>query len=177
MDLTRLEQMETPELRRYLEFLLWHYRVVDGFWFLYTEEQWGRPEAEQLNERVWERVSGLAARDLVSRFGITERGLEGFVKVLRVYPWTILLEYEIVEFPGEVVLTVPCCATQEARRRRGLPEYECREMHRLEFVQLAHAVDPRIRVSCDFAPPAGRPPQMDCRWRFTVADQPEDDGR
>ena len=82
MDLTRFEHMEASELRQYLEFLLWHYRVVDGFWFLYTEEQRGRPEAEQLNERVWERVSGLAARDLVSRFGISEGGLEGFVKVL-----------------------------------------------------------------------------------------------
>jgi hypothetical protein len=171
MDLTRFEQMEASELRQYLEFLLWHYRVVDGFWFLYTEEQRGRPEAEHLNERVWERVSGLAARDLVSRFGISEGGLEGFVKVLRLYPWTILLAYEIEESPDEVVLTVPSCATQEARRRRGLPEYECCEMHRLEFVQLANAVDPRIRVSCDFAPPAERPAKLDCRWRFTLTSE------
>jgi hypothetical protein len=171
VDLTQFEQMPPTELRQYLEFLLRHYRVVDGFWFLYTEEGRGRLEAERLNERVWERVSALAARDLLSRFGIEERGLQGFVAMLRLYPWTILLGYEIEESAGEVVVTVPKCATQEARRRRGLPEYECREMHRREFLQLAGAVDPDIQVSCDFAPPGRHPDEPDCRWRFTLEDE------
>ena len=168
MDLSRFEEMDAAELREYLEFLLWHYRVVDSFWFIYVEEGRGRAEAERLNERVWERVSGLAARDLVSRFGITEGGLKGFVRLLRLYPWATLLGYEFEESPDEVVLTVPVCATQEARRRRGLPEYECCEMHRQEFVELAKVVDPRLRVSCDFAPPGPRPAGTDCRWRYTL---------
>jgi hypothetical protein len=33
------EHMEEPDLRRYLEFLLWHYRVVDAFWFLRVAER------------------------------------------------------------------------------------------------------------------------------------------
>ncbi len=69
----------------------------------------------------------------MSRFKITEKGLQGFLQVLRLYPWTLLLEYHIEESPDEIVLTVPCCATQEARRKRDLPEYECEEMHRREF--------------------------------------------
>ena len=88
---------------------------------------------------------------------------------MRLYPWTLLLEYQIEESPDEIVLTVPCCATQEARRTRGLPEYECREMHRREFVGIAGQVDPRIRVHCDFAPPGERPAGCDCRWRFRLA--------
>jgi hypothetical protein len=64
---------------------------------------------------------------------------------------------------------VPCCATQEARRTRELPEYECKEMHRREFVGIATQVDPRIQVHCDFAPPGERPEGFDCRWRFTLA--------
>ena len=173
MDLTRFDSLEPAEIRRYLEFLLWHYRVVDGFWFIYNEERWGRPEAERLNEKVWRRVSGMAARDLMSRFNITEGGLGAFVRVLRLYPWAILLEYEIEEAPGEVVVTVPVCASQEARRRRQLPEYECREMHRAEFTELAQIVDPRIEVSCEFAPPAQRPEHVDCRWHFTLGDEHE----
>jgi hypothetical protein len=168
MDLSRLDTMEAAELRSYLAFLLWHYRVVDSFWFIYLAEDHSLAEAERLNERVWSRVSGLAARDLISRFEITEKGLEGFLKVLRFYPWTLLLEYHIEESPDEIVLTVPCCATQEARRKRGLPEYECKEMHRREFLSIAGQVDPAIQVHCDFAPPGERPAGHDCRWRFTL---------
>jgi DNA-binding PadR family transcriptional regulator len=168
MDLSHFDTMDAAELRSYLAFLLWHYRVVDGFWFLYMTEGYDLPAAERLNERVWARVSGLATRDLVSRFAITEKGLEGFARVLRLYPWTALLEYQIDESPDEIVLTVPCCATQEARRRRGMQEYLCQEMHRREFLGMAAEVDSRIRVHCDFAPPGERPAGFDCRWRFTV---------
>lgn len=173
MDLSRFDTMDAHELREYLAFLLWHYRVVDSFWFLYMAEDHGQSAAERLNERVWARVSGLAARDLKSRFKITEHGLEGFLKVLRLYPWTMLIEHQIEESPGEIVISIPCCATQEARRARGLPEYECREMHRRDFEGIALQVDPRIRVSCDFAPPDERPEGCDCRWRFRLDTTPE----
>jgi hypothetical protein len=164
--------MDAPELRDYLGFLFWHYRVVDSFWFINVEEDRGRAEAERLNERVWEKVSGMAARDLMKRFKIETGGLQGFARLLRLYPWSVLLGYQLEESAEELVLSVPSCATQEARRRRGLDEYECREMHRREFVELAMAVDPRIEVTCEFAPPGERPPGCDCRWRFRLI-QPE----
>jgi hypothetical protein len=172
MDLSRFDTMDASELRSYLAFLLWQYRVVDSFWFLYLADDHGQPAAERVNERVWERVSGMAARDLVSRFAIGEKGLGGFAKVLRLYPWTLLLEYQIEETSDEIVLSVPCCVTQEARRRRGMGEYVCQEMHRLEFAGIAAEVDPRIQVRCDFAPPGDRPAGFDCRWRFTVDQSP-----
>jgi hypothetical protein len=173
MDLSRFDTMEPDELRSYLAFLLWHYRVVDSFWFLYMAAAYSQTEAEKLNEQVWARVSGLAARDLVSRFKVTEKGLGGFLKVLRLYPWTFLIEYEIQEREDEIILSVPCCATQQARRRRDLGEYECREMHRREFESIAAQVDPAIKVHCDFAPPDERPAGLDCRWRFRMEEQPD----
>jgi len=172
MDLSRFDTMEASDLKSYLAFMLWHYRVVDSFWFLYLAEDYGQPVAEEMNERVWARVAGLATRDLMSRFSIAEKGLEGFAKVLRLYPWAVLLAYQIEESPDEIVLTVPWCATQDARRRRGLQEYVCQEMHRREFLGMVAEVDPRIQVSCDFAPPGERPPGFDCRWRFTLAETP-----
>lgn len=166
MNLKPLDDMGEAQLRNYLEFLLWHYKVADAFWFIKTSERFGQTTAEELNREVWAKAGELAAKEIKKRFNIAEKGLTGFLRAQELYPWAILIGYDFKFVDNELYLTVASCPSQQARLKRGLSEYACKEMHRAEFLSFAKVIDERIDVECVFAPPDVHPKDVFCKWRF-----------
>lgn len=167
-DPSPLASLAPGERDAYLEFLLWHYRVVDAFWFIRVEEEWGQAAAELLNERVWGKSAQLAARELKRRFGPFPPGLAGFKQALARFPWAIIVGYAVQDRGDHLVIEVPDCPAQLGRLKHGKGEYSCKAMHQAEFAAFAAEIDPAIRVACDFAPPDPHPAGTFCRWRFVL---------
>ncbi|MDD4953133.1 MAG: DUF6125 family protein [Desulfovibrionaceae bacterium] len=167
-----VEAMDREELLEYVRSLLWQFRLVDAFWFIKAEERFGLAAAEKLNEEVWAKVGELAAKDIVRRFGPFEPGLEGFLRAYALFPWTLMVDYEVEKDPQGLLVGVARCPAQEGRLRHGLGEYACRDMHLAEFSGFARVLDPRIRVDCVYAPPDEHPPDRHCLWRFTLEPDP-----
>lgn len=133
-----------------------------------AEDKFGYDAAIKISEDVRDRMGRLMAREIKQIFGIEERGPEAFVKVMQVYPWFLITRYQIEVNPREVSIGAPHCPSQEARLKRGIGEYDCKDMHRCEFESIIKEVDERIRVECVFALPDPHPPELFCKWRFTM---------
>ena len=101
-------------------------------------------------------------------FEIREKGLDGLFKVLTLFPWSSIGDHSIWRTTKEITLSVPRCPPQVARLKQGLGEYDCKEMHRVEFAAAAREVDPHIKVICEFAPLDPHPEKLFCKWRFTI---------
>lgn len=164
-----LDQLTSDQLRELVHSLLWQLRLTDAFWFIYTENRFGIAKAEELNSDVWAKVGKLAARDIKDRFKIRETGLDGFLKAFGFFSWTMMVDYRLERGQDELILKVPSCPAQEGRKKHGLGEYKCREMHFREFTGFAREIDSRISVECLFAPPDPHPHDMYCKWRFYLS--------
>lgn len=161
-----LDDMDKHQIREYVSTLLWQVRVCDAFWFLNVEARHGLAEAEKINELVWEKVGGIAARDIVERFGPFEDSPRGYWEAYEYLCWSPMVEYDVVEEEDGLTVTVRSCPAQLGRSKHGLGPYVCREMHGAEFTRFAEVAAPSVRVECVCAPPDPATRDYDCRWRI-----------
>lgn len=164
----KIPDLNIEEKDKFIEFLLRQYRLVDAFWFLKVEEKFGTNVAVKLNEEIWEEIGKRSAKDIINRFKIGEKGLKGFIKAIKLFPWTLISEYCIESYEDKVIIKVPRCPPQEARVKMGLGEFPCKEMHVREFSGFAKVIDEKLEVNCVFAPPDKHPENCWCLWEIKL---------
>ncbi len=162
----KFSEMGEREAQEYLDFLLKQYRLTDALWFLAVEDAFGTEAAIKLNEDVWARMGGVAAREIKERFPLKGEGVDRVLEALSYFPWTIIVEHEVKETADGVKIRVRQCLPQEARVNMGRGEFPCKARHLAEWRNFAKEIDKRVEVRCVMAPPDPHPEDLWCEWEL-----------
>jgi hypothetical protein len=142
----------------------------DGCWFLAAEEKYGLDEAVELDARSWERFAAAEARRIMDAFEIPpDGGLQALQRALGYRLYATLNRQEVQWVDDQVMIfRMVTCRVQDARRRKGLPDFPCKPVGTVEFSTFAKTVDPRIETRCLGCPPD---PVIDycCAWEFKLS--------
>jgi len=168
------ESMSRDDLLKALTAFAKSWLAHDGCWFLAAEERHGLQEAIRLDANAWSAFAPIEAKRILEAFSIPPGGgLEALEKALslRMYGMLNPQRSEWSEDRRELRFVMDGCRVQEARRRKGLPDFPCRPVGEVEFAGFARAVDPRIRVRTLRCPPDAEAGEF-CAWSFTLGPEP-----
>ena len=166
------EQMTREQLLDWLQDAAKLWLAHDGLWFQAVENDDGMTKAMAHDAAAWRRFSPIEARRIMKRLGIEPGGgLDALIVCLQHRLYGHLNEQEVSErTPQRVVFRMRQCRVQNARRRKGLPDFPCKEVGIVEYETFARTIDPRIRCRCIACPPDPHPEGWYCSWEFTVED-------
>jgi hypothetical protein len=164
------DRMNREDLLRALEMFAKNWLAHDGCWFLAAEERFDLEAAIELDSRSWERYAAAEARRIMATFAIPPNGgLPALEQALGLRMFS-LVNAQHTEWAVEgrrLRFFMDVCRVQETRRRKGLPDFPCRNVGIIEFATFAKAIDPHIQTTCLHCPP-GAPEDTYCAWEFAL---------
>ena len=139
----------------------------DGLWFLAVEERLDMEAAIDLDRTAWEQFTVIEAKRIMKRHGIEPGGgIPALARALGCRLYAFINEQEIMEQTEErLVFRMNACRVQEARKRKGLPDFPCKPVGMAEYAGFARTIDPRIQTRCIGCPPDPHPEEWYCAWR------------
>jgi len=167
---TAYHSMSREDLLRALEMFAKNWLAHDGCWFLAAEESLGMESAIDLDRSAWQRFAVTEANRIMTTFDIPPSGgLQALERALQLRQYC-LINPQTIEWSEDgkrLRLVTDICRVQETRRRKGLPDFPCKEVGMIEFQSFARTVDPRIHTQCVHCPPDA-PEGKYCAWEFTL---------
>ncbi len=164
-----LDKLEKEEIILWLQDAAKLWLAHDGLWFQEVEKKYGIEEAIELDKNAWDKFSPIEAKRIMERLKIEKGGgLEALAKALKGRLYTILNEDEIKFEKGKLIYTMKKCRVQEARERKNLNPFPCKEVGIVEYETFAKTIDERIKTKCLFCPPDKKQKEGWCRWEFWI---------
>lgn len=166
----KLLELSKSELISYIEDISKNWLAIDGTWFLAAEERFGIEMAIELDAASWKRFSPAEARRLKKRLKLPEKGgIPALIKALNFRVYANINEQEVVEVSkNRCVFRMNECRVQNARKRKGLPDFPCKQVGIVEYESFASTIDPRIKTECICCPPDEHPEEYYCAWEFLI---------
>jgi hypothetical protein len=142
----------------------------DGLWFQAVEGKFGLDTAIELDGVAWSRFSPLEARRIMARLGKEPGGgLDLLEEALGQRLYAVLNKQRVVDrTENKLLFEMNSCRVQDARRRKNLPSFPCKEVGIIEYSTFAATIDPRIKTRCLRCPPDDYNGEYWCRWEFTI---------
>jgi len=165
-----LKQLTKDELIELLKDAAKNWLAHDGLWFQAVERKYGMQTAIALDAEAWRSFTVIEAKRIMKRLGIEEGGgLPALKKALGFRLYAHINTQEIIELDDKsFVFRMKTCRVQDARKRRGLPDFPCKEVGIVEYSEFARAIDPRIETRCIACPPDPHPDEYWCAWEFSI---------
>jgi hypothetical protein len=142
----------------------------DGIWFRCVEEEFGLATAMRLDAKAWAQFAQTEAKRIMKRHKIEQgSGVAGLAKALQYRMYALINEQEILQTSqSSLTFRMKTCRVQEARKRKDLPDFACREVGLVEFGTFAKTIDPRFEIRCLSCPPQVVLEDCWCAWEFSL---------
>ena len=145
----------------------------DGLWFQAVEDEFGMEAAIKLDGIAWSRFSPLEAKRILDRLKRQPGGgLDLLEEALDRRLYAFINKQRVVEkSESRLVFEMTSCRVQDARHRKGLLSFPCKEVGMIEYSTFASAIDKRIKTRCLKCPPDDYNGEYWCRWEFSLEDR------
>ena len=166
------EELTREELLKIIDMYAKNWLAIDGTWFLAAEQKFDLETAIELDTESWRHFSPVEAKRIMKEIGILENsGLDGLKKALQYRVYARLNTQSIEDIDDKrFVFRMEKCRVQDARKRKGLPDFPCKSVGLVEYTEFAKTIDPRIKTRCLGCPPDAHPEDWWCSWEFTLSD-------
>ena len=166
------DDLDIETLRGLLADFAKNWLAHDGLWFQAVEKAHGMEAAMAADAEAWGRFAAIEARRLRKRVSVPDGlGLDALAFCLsrRMYAVLNRIRFERVD-ERTLRFAMVDCRVQDARNRKGMAPFPCKEVGDVEFASFAKAVDERIAVSCVSCPPDEHHEGTWCEWEFVLRD-------